>query len=451
MKTKNMTVGKPGALIFTFALPLIAGNLFQEFYTVADTIIVGQFLGVDALAAVGSGGWITWMLLSAVQGLVQGFSIPAAQGFGAGDKAAIRKNMGNAAVLSLMLSIILMIIGETTLPALLRLLDTKAEIFDDALLYLRIYYAGCPIMVVFNYAACYLRAFGNSAAPLRAMIIAAVTNIVLDILFVGPLGFGIAGAVIATLIAQVIASVYALIYLFKIDFVTFSKDDLRIDFSYYKKILLIGAPMSLQNIIISIGGFIVQYIVNQYSLTYVAGFTATNRLYGLIETAGISYGYALTTYVGQNKGAGEYKRIKKGVFSGLLIGVATSIVIAIVMILFGKLILGMFVSGTPEEITETIQAAYRYLFIMSLFLPILYGLHIYKASLVGLGNSAIPMFSGVAELIMRVGASFIIPYYWGEMNLFFAEPVAWLGAFVVLFAGYLWCMNKLEHKMNILT
>ena len=451
MKTKNMTVGKPGAMIFTFALPLIAGNLFQEFYTVADTIIVGQFLGVDALAAVGSGGWVTWMLLSAVQGLVQGFSIPAAQGFGAGDKAAIRKNMGNAAVLSLILSIILMIIGEIALPSLLSLLDTKAEIFDDALLYLRIYYAGCPIMVVFNYAACYLRAFGNSSAPLRAMIIAAVTNIVLDILFVGPLGFGIAGAVIATLIAQVVASVYALIYLFKIDFVSFSKDDLRVDWDYYKKILLIGAPMSLQNIIISVGGLIVQYIVNQYSLTYVAGFTATNRLYGLIETAGISYGYALTTYVGQNKGAGEYKRIKSGVLSGLFIGIATSLIIAVVMILFGKIILGMFVSGTKEEITATIQVAYRYLFIMSSFLPILYGLHIYKASLVGLGNSAIPMFSGVAELIMRVGASFIMPYYFGEMNLFFAEPIAWLGALVVLFTGYIWCMNRLERKKNILT
>ncbi len=443
MKTKNMTVGKPGRLIFTFALPLIAGNLFQEFYTVADTIIVGQFLGVDALAAVGSGGWITWMLLSAVQGLIQGFSIPAAQGFGAGDKAAIRKNMGNSALLSLMLSIILMIIGEAALPSLLRLLDTKAEIFDDALLYLRIYYAGCPIMVLFNYAAAYLRAFGNSSAPLRAMIIAAITNIVLDILFVGPLGMGIAGAVIATLIAQVVASVYALIYLFKIEFVHLSKDDIRVDMDYYKKILSIGAPMSLQNIIISIGGLIVQYIVNQYSLTYVAGFTATNRLYGLIETAGISYGYALTTYVGQNRGAGEYKRIKKGVFSGLLIGIATSVIISLVMILLGKLILSLFINGTPEEVTQTLTVAYRYLFIMSMFLPILYGLHIYKASLVGLGNSAIPMFSGVAELIMRVGASFIIPIYFGEMNLFFAEPVAWLGALVVLYLGYLWCMNRL--------
>lgn len=444
--TKNMTAGRPTVLLLQFALPLMAGNLFQEFYTVADTIIVGQFLGVTALAAIGAGGWINWMMTSAIQGFTQGFSIPVAQAFGAGNQEQIRKSMGNAAVLALLLSIVLVIAGEGILHPLLILLDTPEEIFSNALLYLRIYYAGCPVIMAYNYAACNLRALGNSQAPLHAMILASAINIGLDLLFVGAFHWGVAGAVIATVIAQFFAALYSLFYLFRIDFIYFTKEDLHLQADSCKILLGLGAPMSLQNIIISIGGIIVQFIVNQFGITFIAGFTATNRLYGLIETAGISYGYAMTTYTGQNKGAGLYKRIHQGVFAAHIIGLITSIAISLVMILGGQAILRLFITGTPEEITATMAVAYRYLFIMSAFLPILYSLHILRSSLMGLGNSTFPMFSGVAELIMRVASSFLIPIYFGEMNLFFAEPIAWTGAVVVLLTGYLWCMNQLTRK-----
>lgn len=441
--TKNMTVGKPAALLLQFALPLMAGNLFQEFYTVADTIIVGQFLGVNALAAVGSGAWINWMISSAIQGFTQGFSIPVAQAFGAENQEQIRKSMGNAAVLAFLLSFFLLIAGECVLQPLLIILDTPEKIFSDALLYMRIYYAGCPIMMAYNYAACNLRALGNSQAPLRAMMIASVINIGLDLLFVGGFHWGVAGAVIATVIAQFFAALYSLFCLFRIDFIYFTKADLHLQLDSCKNLLGLGAPMSLQNIIISIGGIIVQFIVNQFGITFIAGFTATNRLYGLIETAGISYGYAMTTYAGQNKGAGLYKRIRQGVITAHIIGLITSVTISLIMIFGGKLILSLFITGTPEEIQATMSVAYRYLFIMSAFLPILYSLHILRSSLMGLGNSTFPMFSGFAELIMRVGSSFLIPLYWGEMNLFFSEPIAWSGAVAVLLTGYLWCMRKL--------
>lgn len=441
--TKNMTAGKPAALLLQFALPLMAGNLFQEFYTVVDTIIVGQFLGVHALAAIGAGGWITWMMTSAIQGFTQGFSVPAAQAFGAGRQDHVRKNMGNAAVMAVILSILLLAAGEAILRPLLVLLDTPAEILPVTLMYLRIYYAACPIMMAYNFAACNLRALGNSQAPLRAMVIASIINILLDLLFVGPFGWGVAGAVIATVIAQLFAAVYSMYCLFRIDFIYFTKEDLQLQRKFCIKLLGLGAPMSLQNIIISIGGIIVQYIVNQFGITFIAGFTATNRLYGLIETAGISYGYAMTTYAGQNKGAGLYKRIHQGVLTAHVIGLITSVSISLIMIFFGKNILNLFITGTPEEVTATMEVAYRYLFIMSLFLPILYSLHILRSSLTGLGNSTIPMFSGVAELIMRVSSSFLIPMFFGEMNLFFAEPIAWAGAVIVLLAGYLHTMHRL--------
>ncbi|MBP3342659.1 MAG: MATE family efflux transporter, partial [Peptococcaceae bacterium] len=305
MKVQSMTTGKIAPLLITFALPLMAGNIFQELYTVVDTMIVGQFLGVAALAAVGNGGWITWMLLGAVQGFTQGFANPVAQAFGAGDKERVRKNMANSIVLTAVISLVLLAIGEAVMIPLLKLLNTPAEIFDMSLLYLRIYYAGTPVIMAYNYAACHLRALGNSKDPLVAMIIASLTNIVLDILFVGPMGMGIAGAVIATVISQVVAAVYSFICLFKIDFVYFKREYFVPDAQLSGNLLYMGLPMALQNVILSVGGLIVQFIVNQYGIIFIAGMTATNRLYGLLETAGISYGYAISTYVGQNRGAGE--------------------------------------------------------------------------------------------------------------------------------------------------
>lgn len=443
MKVQSMTTGKIAPLLITFALPLMAGNIFQELYTVVDTMIVGQFLGVAALAAVGNGGWITWMLLGAVQGFTQGFANPVAQAFGAGDKERVRKNMANSIVLTAVISILLLILGEAVMIPLLKLLNTPAEIFDMSLLYLRIYYAGTPVIMAYNYAACHLRALGNSKDPLVAMIIASLTNIVLDILFVGPMGMGIAGAVIATVISQIVAAVYSFICLFKIDFVYFKREYFVPDAQLSGNLLYMGLPMALQNVILSVGGLIVQFIVNQYGIIFIAGMTATNRLYGLLETAGISYGYAISTYVGQNRGAGEITRVRKGVKTGFVIGILTSIVIAAVMILFGKNILMLFISGTAEEIAATMTVAYRYLVIMSVLLPTLYCLHVLKFTLIGLGNSLYPMLSGVAEFVMRVASALIIPVYFGEMNLFFAEPIAWIGADIVMAVGYVVCMRKI--------
>lgn len=443
MKVQNMTAGKIAPLLITFALPLMAGNIFQELYTVVDTMIVGQFLGVTALAAVGNGGWITWMLVGAVQGFTQGFANPVAQAFGAGDKERVRKNMANSLILTAIISLILLGIGEAVLVPLLHLLDTPAEIFDMSLLYLRIYYAGTPAIMAYNYAACHLRALGNSKDPLIAMVIASITNIVLDILFVGPMGMGVAGAVIATVISQIVAAIYSFICLFKIDFVYLKKEDFVIDTHLSGNLIYMGVPMALQNIILSVGGLIVQFIVNQYGIIFIAGMTATNRLYGLLETAGISYGYAISTYVGQNRGAGEITRVRKGVKTGFAIGILTSILIATVMIIFGKNILMLFISGTQQEIVATMTVAYRYLVIMSVLLPTLYCLHVLKFTLIGLGNSSFPMLSGVAELVMRVASALIIPVYFGEMNLFFAEPIAWIGADIVMAVGYVVCMKKI--------
>ena len=446
MKTKSMTEGNPFSLILKFALPLMLGSLFQEFYTVTDTIIVGQFLGVGALAALGAGGWITWMLLAAVQGFCQGFSVLAAQAFGAKDTDSANRQMGNSLILSLIVSVLLAVLCQPFLAPLLKLLGTPEAIMGDATLYLRLYYAACPVTMAYNYAASHLRAYGNSKAPLIATVIASVVNIGLDILFVGPFGWGIAGAIIATIVAQVVAAVYSFYALLKIDFVKFKKSDMKLEARLSAKQLKMGLPISVQYIIISIGGIIVQFVVNRYGITYIAGVTATNRLYTLLETAAISYGYAITTYVGQNVGAGRIDRIKGGIVSGNIIAIITSFIIMGAMFIFGKGLVTMFISGTPKEIEEALRVAWKYLLIMSSFLPVLYSLHIFKAAVVGFGNSFFAMMSGVAELVLRVGASFALPLWFGKMNLFYAEPLAWIAAWLVLILGYAVCYKNIKFQ-----
>jgi len=445
-KVQDMTTGKIIPMLIAFAIPIMGGNLCQQLYTVVDTMIVGRFLGVSALAAVGAGGWVTWMLLGAIMGLSEGFANPVAQAFGAGDRERVRKTMANSLVLSGIISIILMVLGQLIMIPMMKLLNIPDEIFAMALLYLRIYYIGAPAMMAYNYAACHLRALGNSKDPVKAVIIASVTNIVLDILFVGPMGMGIAGAVIATIIAQVFAAVYSFICLFKIDFVRFEKGDFALQSSLCGRLLYMGVPMAFQNVIVSVGGIILQLVVNLYGITFIAGWTATCRLYGLLEVAGLSLAYALTTFVGQNRGAGKLDRTREGIRKAMILALCTSVVLAVIFITFGKYILMLFISGTPQEVEATMNVAYRYLFMMSLFLPTLYCLHIIKCALVGLGNSTCPMWSGVAELFMRAAGALVLPYLWGEMSLFFAEPFAWISADVVMVLGYFMYMKKIEDK-----
>ena len=409
-----MTEGKPLSLIFTFALPLMIGNVFQQLYTVVDTMVVGRALGVNALAALGAADWMNWMMLGIVQGLTQGFGILMAQKFGAGMKEDLRKVIGNSAHLSLISSLILLLVGQLLARPVLGLLQTPAEIIDNALLYLRIMYLGIPVVMAYNLLACILRSLGDSQTPLHAMIVAAIVNIVLDLLFVLGFGLGIGGAAAATLIAQLVSSFYCLHYIRRIDILTLTPADFRLQKGLPVRLFVLGFPMAFQNAIISIGGMIVQFVVNGFGVLFIAGFTATNKLYGMLEVAATSYGYAMVTYVGQNLGAGRTDRIRKGMKASLLISLITSVVIAVIMLLAGKAILSCFISGTPQEFEQTLQIAYFYLAIMSVCLPILYILHVTRSAIQGMGNTILPMVSGIAEFIMRAVTAIFLPMLIGE-------------------------------------
>ena len=442
-RVKNMTEGKPSSLIVTFALPLMAGNVFQQLYTVVDTMVVGKRLGVGALAALGAADWLNWMMLGIVQGFTQGFAILMAQEFGAKRYGQLKKVIGNSSLLSLFSALLLVMVGQLCVRPVLVFLQTPDAIIGGSILYLRIMFLGIPIVMAYNLLACILRALGDGKTPLHAMVVASLTNIALDLIFVMLFQWGIAGAAVATLIAQLVSSLYCLYHILELEFLKLEGADFSLKGTLCGKLLALGSPMAFQNCIIAIGGMIVQFVVNGFGVLFIAGFTATTKLSGILEIAATSYGYSMITYVGQNLGAGKSRRIRKGVQAALAIAVVTSVVIALVMLISGRFILGGFISGTPEEVEQTMRVAYFYLAVMSISLPILYILHVVRSAIQGMGNTILPMLSGVVEFIMRTDSALLLPLILGETGIFFAETAAWVGADIVLVISYLVCAKKL--------
>ena len=441
---KDMTQGKPVSLIVNFALPLMLGNVFQQLYTVVDTMVVGKGLGVGALAAVGSADWLNWMMLGMIQGLTQGFAILMAQRFGAKEEEKLRQTVGLSTVLSILSALVLMLVGQVTVDPVLKAMNTPAEIHTNAELYLRIMFMGIPVVMAYNLLACILRSLGDGKTPLNAMIVASIINVVLDIVFVILFHWGIAGAAIATLIAQLFSGWFCYRKLRQIKMMHMNRSHFKWDGRRALKLFKLGIPMAFQNAIISIGGMLVQTVVNGLGVLYIAGFTATNKLYGILEIAATSYGYSMITYVGQNLGAKKIDRIRQGQRAAILLAMVTSVVIGVFMLVFGKPILSMFISGTPEEVKETLRVAYFYLSVMSYCLPFLYLIHICRASIQGMGNTVLPMWSGIAEFVMRTGAALLLPMLAGDTGIFYAEILAWIGADIILIPSYYYVISKVD-------
>ena len=394
-QVRDMTKGSPAKLILLFAVPLMLGNIFQQLYTMVDTIVVGQVAGVQALAALGAVEWIMWMVLGVSTGVTQGFSILISQHYGARKWSDLKKAVAHSYLLT----------------------------------------------------ASVLRALGNSRTPLIAMLIASVINVVLDLVFVAGLHWGVAGAALATVTAQAFSALYCFVVVKKIDIVHTSRSDFEHVPGLNRKLLGLGAPILFQDVIISVGGLAVQFVINGYGFLFVAGFTATNKLYGVLEMAAISYGYAVVSYVGQNLGAGKIGRIKKGVHASAFLAFLTSAFISIMMFLFGKTLLSMFISGDPAQTEQVLAIAWHYLSIMASCLCILYFLYVYRSALQGLGNTMIPMLSGVVEFFVRVGVALLLPKLVGQNGIFYAEIAAWTGATVLLVVSYYISIRKFKAVM----
>lgn len=435
-QVRDMTKGSPAKLILLFAVPLMLGNIFQQLYTMVDTIVVGQVAGVQALAALGAVEWIMWMVLGVSTGVTQGFSILISQHYGARKWDDLKKAVAHSYLLTAVTAVSLLVVSQIAARWILVLLNTPENIIGMSLMYLRIVFCGIPIVAAYNIFASVLRALGNSRTPLIAMIIASIINVVLDLVLVAGLHWGVAGAAAATVTAQAFSAFYCFLVIRKIDIVHISRNDLKHVSGLNRKLFGLGAPILFQDVIISVGGLAVQFVINGYGFLFVAGFTATNKLYGVLEMAAISYGYAVVSYVGQNLGAGEISRIKKGVHASAFLAFLTSVFISTIMFLFGKTLLSMFISGDPEQTEQVLAIAWHYLSIMASCLCILYFLYVYRSALQGLGNTMIPMLSGVVEFFVRVGIVLILPRFVGQNGIFYAEIAAWTGATVLLVISY---------------
>ena len=448
---RGMTVqteGSPWRLLLLFSLPLMAGNIFQQLYTVVDTAVVGQALGVEALAALGTVDWLNWLTLGTVQGFTQGFSILLAQRFGAGDYGKLRQALVNAIFLSVLCAVVVTAGSEIIAEPVVILLRTPAEIRHISMAYLRLLFAGLTVVTAYNFAAASLRALGDGKTPLMAMVAASLTNIALDFLFVLGFHWGVQGAAIATIIAQCLAAACCIWRLCRIEVLRLSREDWRLEGALCTRLMTLGLPMALQNFIIAVGGMIIQTIVNGFGVAFIAGFTATNKLYGVLEVAATSYGYAMTTYAGQNLGAGKLDRISQGMRAGLTIALITSATIAAVMLVCGRWFLSCFISADAAQSEAALATAMKYLSLMSLCLPVLYILHVTRSCVQGLGNTLLPMVSGVSEFVMRTGGALLLPGIMGETGVMCAEVLAWFGADLRLVPSYFIVMGKLRRQSD---
>ncbi|MDE6891589.1 MAG: MATE family efflux transporter [Lachnospiraceae bacterium] len=440
--TKDMTAGRPGKLIFDFALSLMLGNVFQQLYTFADTVIVGRYLGVNALAALGATERLVYMMFGCIQGITQGFSIGISQKFGSRDYGDMRNRIACSFYLGAVAAVLLTLTGVSLCLPVLRLLNTPENILYPAKAYLRILYLGVPVSMLYNLLAAVLRAVGDGRTPLKAVTIASLVNIGLDILFVVVFKTGIGGAAYATVLAQMLSALYCLFVMAKVDIIRLRREDFCRKAGEAGTLLKLGMPMGFQNIITGLGGVMVQRVINGFGVVFLVGFTAARKLYGLLETAAVSYGYAAAVYTGQNMGAGLIDRIRKGLREASVLGCVTAYGMSFIMVVFGKVILESFVTGGESVVNEAVQVGCRFLLILAVFFPLLYFLYIIRSCVQGMGNTFWPVVSSMVQLAMRLACAVWLTRIIGESGVFWGEIFAWIGAILLLAVVYRKMMKK---------
>ncbi len=441
VQTKDMTAGNPVRLILIFALPILAGNMLQQLYSLVDSLIIGRLLGVTALTAVSASGWLDWAVLSVPMGLAQGYSIHAAQCYGGKRFADLKRSVAQSYLVSIAATIFLEFASQFLLHPVLVWMNSPDETIRMTENYLRIIYAGLPVVMCVNIFSGFLHALGNSRIPLIALACATTVNIVLDWWFVGSLGMGTNGGAYATVLAQFVSAVICFRAVLKIPQLKPEKTDYRPDRKVIRKLILLGFPIAFQNLIISLGGLVLQGVVNAFGFVFMAGYNAAARFQGLIEIAGTALGNAAGTFTGQNFGAGKMDRVRDGLRRSAQISFLLAVSIGLIMVFFGKPLLSLFIREEAGVSDQVMGYGYDFLRIMAAGLPMLYLLFIYRTTLQGLGDTVVPMVSGFVELALRIGAALLLPMVIGYWGVYMAEIAAWIGAGIFLIIG---CYRRLK-------
>lgn len=435
----DMTSGSPMKIILWFTLPIFIGNVFQQFYNMADAVIVGKFVGNNALAAVGSTGTIMFLINGFVIGMTAGFTVLTAQKFGAGDERGIRKSVTGAAWLSLIVGLILTAAFMVFMKPLLTLMNTPADIFDDAYAYIMIISGGILAQMLYNLLASILRALGNSRVPLYFLILSAVLNIVLDLVFVIVFQMGAAGAAVATIISQGVSGLLCLVYIGKkVQLLRMTKEDWKPQTALLSAQLKVGIPMALQYSITAIGTMMVQSSLNILGSTLVAAYTAAGKIEQVVTQAYIAMGTTMATYGAQNMGAGDVPRIRQGFKACTIIGIVYSFIAAAFVMTAGKYMTYLFVS---EDVGTIMNSVDIYLKCVGIFFIPLAVVNIYRNGIQGLGYGLLPMTAGIAELIGRGVVAVIAAGQRSYLGVCLASPAAWLLAGGLLIVMYYYIMN----------
>ncbi len=443
---KDLTHGKPLPLILQFCLPLLAGNLFQQFYNLVDTIVVGQFVGTAALSAVGSVGSLNFLVIGTMLGLCSGLAIPVAQAFGAEDYKRMRRVMAHVTYIAVALGVVITVTTVLCTDSFLRLMNTPDDIFTYAHDYIIIIFAGIPATILYNVLAGVIRSVGDSKTPLYFLILSSVINIALDLLLVIQFDMGVKGVGVATVTAQAVSGLLCLVVVkkkFKI--LHFSKADMKFDKRICKNLLVVSLPMALQFSITAVGTIMVQMCVNTLGSKMIAAITVGSKVVNLLGMPSETIGLTIATYCGQNLGAGKVDRIRQGVRCACALATIYSVIAFFLSKYGGPYASLMFLNESETEILSTIA---EYFGVCAWFYTSLSLIFVFRNALQGMGFSVVAMSGGIFELVARAIVAFGFITKYGFVAACFSNPIAWIAADILLIPAYFYYINKMQKKMQ---
>ena len=444
--TKDLTQGSPLRLILSFAFPLLAGMLLQQLYNFVDTMIVGRFLGVTALAGVGATGSVNFLVLGFCMGICSGFSIPVAQRFGAHEEGRMREFVANGMLLSGVVSVVLTAITVVFCRDILTLMNTPQDCFEEAYAYILVIFAGIPFTMLYNLLSGHLRSIGDSRTPLFFLMLSALLNVVLDLALILVIPMGVAGAALATVISQAISGLLCLLWIIlKVPTLHVSRDDWRVRRTRVMELCAYGVPMGLQYSITAIGSVVLQVAVNSLGSLAVAAMTAAGKVLNFLACPFDALGSTMATYGAQNVGASRYDRLNRGLLVASALGFAYSVIAFAVAWCFGPNLTQLFVSDGGAELVELAQ---MYMVIQVAFYPLLTLVNVVRFTIQGMGFSVFAMLAGVLEMIARsLAGVFLVPPL-GFLGISLGSPLAWLFADLFLIPAYFRCRKRLMGKVH---
>ncbi|WP_336630345.1 MULTISPECIES: MATE family efflux transporter [unclassified Microbacterium] len=439
--SRTLTTGSPWRVILAFSVPLLIGNVVQQLYQFADAIVVGRHLGVDALAAVGATGSLLFLLLGFAWGMTSGFAIPTAQAFGAQDHAAVRRSVAAGTILTVATTVLLTVVAPLLSEPALVLLQTPPQLLAQATVFAQISFLGAGAIMGFNYLSAIIRAIGDSRTPLVFLTISCALNVALVVTMVGPLGWGVAGAALATVVAQAVSVVLCLEYVRRrVPVLHVGRRDWRVTRAELAEHLRLGLPMGFQASIIAIGTLTVQVALNTLGADAVAAYTTASRVDGLAVALLQSLGLAASMYAAQNLGGRRPDRIRRGVRQAIWMALAVGAVLGVLMITLGATLVRLFVGDAAPQVVDM---AALMLHINGVSYCALAVLFILRGALQGLGSTVIPTVTGIVELAMRVGAAVVLGHVLGFTGVVWSNPLAWIGACVILVPAYVRAHRRL--------